>query len=1158
MNKKKISLLLSTLMVASTMFMGCSNSSNNKTTTEANDPLRKTSERMITSLEDNKTQNEAYANEGITQDPSLNTNDLSNQTSNKPNMGLSNTIIGGQDISHMLNNEATNYSSNNENTNNFNTGINGGNTPNISTDNSNNGTNTSNIGINGGNTPSISTHNFNNSNITNTNPLNSTQDYVNFTNESNTITDTSSIINNASNNMLDTGNYADDMSIGINNSMSNESLNNNLVDSRSGYALESGTLNALEPQVSGRGVQSSTWLPKEYGKVTMVRTIGGVELTGSNGNRKPQGTIQVSFKLSGEVLNEKFPLDDKKFKAPTQSADQVDGKTYFYGDDIVGQTSSYDSLSATAEASPAVEEKSLSDLILEAYEETTLDANSDYSSTNPTLDKRKALQNSLKQLLSVNGVGEEEEEKQELSNEENINIIFKDEKGNTISIPYKSEDLVPDDTKNADYVRHIIDLEGMLGGKLSEEKSKKAAVTDIPISFIIRNATADHKNLDEFATDTNYTFVGISGKDVKDNTLPIIGYSWLSGFTMGQCTTAKAPSVIDVKGDSDSIIYAPSVESLMKNGATKVTDPVYVQEIGDKFINMNEYNDEAITASGTVIRLNKIIFNDPDESITRVQIDDYSGGKYNCNLIPVNTNDQSQKYLEIVGLRDTTPYTFKNIYVTSNLNGKDKTHTIPLRKKGDSKAEDNDKVITTAKFTEPKLSLGAGGPKQSVDLPSGLKAQAVKNDATSLRYIFKIEDPESSIGEFRVTGLRGEEKAKIEKIVDREKFSNFYVVTLTGLTPNTDYGYVGLELDYTDFEGKKGVMRTSINQINTKKNDKTVDNVTEVKPLDPALTFSVDAMKEVKSEYPRKANIPVFIDDLNERFTRVEVIPSKTSPDLKVSRDGQTLRVTGITPNKQEVLTLNFYYKGLGDNDQSLTKYVTVSTPLPQDLDISSDKASVSGTEAKIVLEYVKDPKFSVKSLVVKDENGKEIKSSFDPVSRTITLTGLDSGKEYKGLVATFSLSNGDKVPYEISTFTVGNNNEGGDSEVRPTGKVAEFVGRVYEIALGRKPEIEGWNYWIEKLEKKEISASVFIAENLMTQKEFMERQLSKKEFVTTMYSLIVNREPDESGQRYWEGKYDEYRGVTTSIEELRIKIAREMMNESEFKELVGSIGLNY
>ena len=72
-----------------------------------------------------------------------------------------------------------------------------------------------------------------------------------------------------------------------------------------------------------------------------------------------------------------------------------------------------------------------------------------------------------------------------------------------------------------------------------------------------------------------------------------------------------------------------------------------------------------------------------------------------------------------------------------------------------------------------------------------------------------------------------------------------------------------------------------------------------------------------------------------------------------------------------------------------------------------------------------------------------------------------------------------------------------------------------------------------------------------MTQSEFVDRELSKRTFVTTMYSLIVNREPDEEGQKYWERKYDEYRRMTGSIEEFENKNCREMMDQPEFKELV-------
>ena len=150
------------------------------------------------------------------------------------------------------------------------------------------------------------------------------------------------------------------------------------------------------------------------------------------------------------------------------------------------------------------------------------------------------------------------------------------------------------------------------------------------------------------------------------------------------------------------------------------------------------------------------------------------------------------------------------------------------------------------------------------------------------------------------------------------------------------------------------------------------------------------------------------------------------------------------------------------------------------------------------------------------------------------------------------ALENGKVIKYNLDSFKTQ------EDVQKPTGEVSTFVERVYKIALGREPEIEGWNFWIDKLQKKEITATEFIAENLMTQKEFVERELDKSQFVTTMYSLIVNREPDSEGQKYWERKYDEYKSQTSSIAELRIKIAREMMDQPEFKELVTNLNLRY
>ena len=175
-------------------------------------------------------------------------------------------------------------------------------------------------------------------------------------------------------------------------------------------------------------------------------------------------------------------------------------------------------------------------------------------------------------------------------------------------------------------------------------------------------------------------------------------------------------------------------------------------------------------------------------------------------------------------------------------------------------------------------------------------------------------------------------------------------------------------------------------------------------------------------------------------------------------------------------------------------------TPAVPEVDIKSDTATVKGNEVTIKLEYYENPKSPIKAIEIKDKNSKVIRSSWDKTTNTITLYNLESNKEYSELVVTFILENKLTSKYELTPFTTS------EEIIKPTGAVADFVARVYTIALGREPEVEGWNFWIGKLTSKEISATEFIAENLMTQPEFVDRELSKSRFVTTMYSLIVNR----------------------------------------------------
>ena len=134
----------------------------------------------------------------------------------------------------------------------------------------------------------------------------------------------------------------------------------------------------------------------------------------------------------------------------------------------------------------------------------------------------------------------------------------------------------------------------------------------------------------------------------------------------------------------------------------------------------------------------------------------------------------------------------------------------------------------------------------------------------------------------------------------------------------------------------------------------------------------------------------------------------------------------------------------------------------------------------------------------------------------------------YRDLEITFKLENGLITRYKIDSFTT-------KQELQPpTGKVADFVSKIYSVSLGRDPEVEGWKFWVQKLESKELPVTQFIY-GLMKQDEFISRYLSKEEFVKMMYKIVVGRDPEEEGQKYWEGKYDEYKLQVESLAELRI-----------------------
>lgn len=772
-------------------------------------------------------------------------------------------------------------------------------------------------------------------------------------------------------------------------------------------------------------------------------------------------------------------------------------------------------------------------------------------------------------------------------------------------------------TTAIDIVKNIVNEDSFVSNREGVSKTSKN------ISNINLNADGIAVNIDFKAqkpenglkTDTRYEFIG-ANKDLTflpDHTTLTAGQansiSYLEGLTLTQFRTGKKLPLFEVyevkSGKVGDTISTIATSSIIKDNerSSYCNSNIDFNSINDTtFIDYdNLVSTDAISVAldirGTSIKFNTIKIFDEDSTITKMEVEDDRMNRYPVSLVPVDSNNvESGAYLQVTGLQRATPYTFRKFYVNASPESEVITKTFDfVTLNGFSTpgttitAIAHNISIKTSTFTEPTLKLSAdemyvnksngqleassGGthlgpvyiPKLDVELPNKVIMPAVKNDKDSLRYVIEVETTDITAKDLTVNGLKGNEQYKVERVDGKDKV--YYILTLYNLSENRDYGFLILELSYTDIDGRDLITRQVLNGINI------ITNVT-VEALSGATYFSATGIQQVPNQEfdnttgpeligkdifnvtlfeattleARKAEIPVFIDDMNGRFLRMEFKKPEANPAVEVELDGSLLRFTNLEPKSEVVYKLDFIWKDKDNKEQTLSKYAKISTPAVPAVDVKSTTITTTSSTAEIVFELFSAPKSTISGVTLSDD---KIKFTWNRDKLTLNLEGLKSSTEYKDLEITFKLENGLITKYKIETFKT-------KEEVKPpTGNVAEFVSRIYEAALGRKPEVEGWKFWVQKLESKELSVTQFVYD-LMAQNEFVDRFMSKEDFIKMMYLIVVGREPEEEGQKYWESKYDEYKLQEPSLADLRRRIATEMMSEQEFKDYVTKLGLKY
>lgn len=85
----------------------------------------------------------------------------------------------------------------------------------------------------------------------------------------------------------------------------------------------------------------------------------------------------------------------------------------------------------------------------------------------------------------------------------------------------------------------------------------------------------------------------------------------------------------------------------------------------------------------------------------------------------------------------------------------------------------------------------------------------------------------------------------------------------------------------------------------------------------------------------------------------------------------------------------------------------------------------------------------------------------------------------------------------------------------RPSDAKTAFINNLYDCTMERLPDEDGFNYWSDLLYSFEISGADAVKSFVCTP-EFEAKNYDNDKFITVLYKIFFDREPDQDGLAYW------------------------------------------
>ena len=112
---------------------------------------------------------------------------------------------------------------------------------------------------------------------------------------------------------------------------------------------------------------------------------------------------------------------------------------------------------------------------------------------------------------------------------------------------------------------------------------------------------------------------------------------------------------------------------------------------------------------------------------------------------------------------------------------------------------------------------------------------------------------------------------------------------------------------------------------------------------------------------------------------------------------------------------------------------------------------------------------------------------------------------------------------------------------------MTEFVTRLYNLCLQREPDENGLKYWVNRLKSGQMSAAQ-VVQGFFFSKEMQNLNLDHDEYVERCYEVMMNRGSDSGGKKYWVERLNN--GVT------RMYVVRGFVESPEFTAIASKYGI--